>query len=412
MSTYRLDAQHYGTRWGRVFFDACLPAGTSLSVRAVTSDEDEVTDPLPPQPPGRGARPVPHEEQTPPLPSRTALDGAGWLPVVPADPAGAGMADRASTWTAYEGGVDAPPGRYLWLEVELTGTESTSPRLRSLRVERPGHALLRSLPRMYSSVESEAGFLHGFLTGPEGLLHDLDAAADGRARIVDPRTTPDDLLPWVASLVGLVPDRRWDETATRELVAALFALHTRRGTQGSLERLLTIALRRPVRIVERWRLRGLGGPVLGLEPEGLHAPTVLGRARVAGMLGRVTLGASVRDGSSDSAGVPGSTVAYEQTAHRFSVLVPGRLDREQRAIVTDLLGRDRPSHTLGDICELGDGLPVGRLRVGLTAYVSGSRSGASGNLLGGQRLGAGLRAGAPACGARVGDARVGGVRVG
>ncbi len=46
----------YRTRWGRVFLDACLPAGTAVALRFVTTDDDDVLDPIPATPPARGAR--------------------------------------------------------------------------------------------------------------------------------------------------------------------------------------------------------------------------------------------------------------------------------------------------------------------------------------------------------------------
>ncbi|RZT17534.1 phage tail P2-like protein [Kribbella sp. VKM Ac-2569] len=408
VTTYRLDSGNYRTRWGRVFVEACLPTGTTLALRCVTSDDDDVEDPVEDIRPRRGDRPLREPEQTPPLaPSRTMGD-ASWLPVVTrrrnavldtVDPGGVSGAD----WTTYESGVEAPPGRYLWLEIELTGTERTSPRLRALRVERPGHSLLSALPRTWSSVDEEADFVHGFLTPAEGLVHDLDTAAAGRAVLVDPGTTPDAMLPWVASLTGLVLDRRWPEDARRRLVAEVFQLYARRGTQAALERTLTLYLGRKARIVERWRLRGLGGAVIGLGPDGLQAPTAGGNSRAAGMLGHFTVG-----------GETPTTSSYRRFAHRFTVLVPGCLTVEQRTVTRQLLRHHQPAHTMAEICELGDGLPVGRLRVGLTAYV-GPRTGRPSAVLGQARLGVGGIVGVPACGARLGDpdgSRVGRVRVG
>jgi len=80
-------------------------------------------------------------------------------------------------------------------------------------------------------------------------------------------------------------------------------------------------------------------------------------------------------------------------------------------VVGDIVGAHKPSHTIGDVCELGDGLPVGRLRLGLTAYV-GPRAGRSTSMLGGSRLGHGSTLGTAEVGSRVGETRLGGVRVG
>lgn len=402
VTSYRLDSDSYRTRWGRVFLYACLPTGTSLEVRAVTADEDDVADPPPASPPARGYRPVRDPDRTPPLPSAADLEAVDWLPVVRVRQGGMlGALDPVGAeWARYETGVDAPPGRYLWLQLRLTGTERTAPRVRSVAVERPGHALLNALPRMYSSDDVQADFLHGFLTPAEGMLHDLDAAAAERRVLLDPATVPAEAMAWLASLAGIVLDLRWPEEARRALLAEVYPLYARRGTAAALERLLRLYLGRDARIVEQWRLRGLGGGFLGFDPRGLDSPTVAGTTRRAGMLGHFTIGGRLPD-----------TDSYRRFAHRFTVLVPGCLTAEQREVVGDIVRTHKPSHTLGEICELGDGLPVGRLRIGLTAFVA-PRRGRRMPTLGSVRLGPGSTLGAPTEGSRVGSVRVGKVRVG
>jgi phage tail-like protein len=402
VTTYRLDSGSYRTRWGRVFLAARLPTGTSVRVRCLTSDEDTVADPIPASPPTRGGRDVPEPDQTPPLPSTAALEDDGVdVEVVrrPSSPT-ASPTVSASDDTTYECPVAAPPGRYLWLRLELTGTEHTSPQLTSIQVERPGHQLMTSLPRSWSGVESDAEFLHRFLTPPEGVLHDLDTAAAERSVLVDPRTTPGDALPWLASFAGLVLDARWPEQARRRLVAQAYQLYARRGTLSVLEQILTLYLGRQARIVERWRLRGLGGAVLSLEPQGLDAPTVGGNTRAAGMLGHFTVG-----------GETASTSSYRRFAHRFTVLVQGRLTEEQRVVVGSIVERHKPAHTAVNVCELGNGLPVGRLRIGLTAYV-GPPPRRPSAVLGQSEVGRDATVGSQLCGARVDETRIGRVRVG
>ena len=65
--TYRLDSGDYLTRWGRLFLDACLPPGTRLGVRFVTTDDDAVLDPTSPSPAARGSGSLPDPQATPPL---------------------------------------------------------------------------------------------------------------------------------------------------------------------------------------------------------------------------------------------------------------------------------------------------------------------------------------------------------
>ena len=213
LTTYRLDAGAYRTRWGRLFLDACIPPGTDVSVRFLTSDDDDVPDRLPWTQASRGARQVRFPELTPPLPSQALLKT---LPAaeplfrrprgseLPWSQTGTGLA-----FQTYEAPVAAPPGRYLWLILELSGTARTSPQVRALRVEHPGHRLGERLPRAWTRQEPDAAFLQRFLAPAEGMLNELDERAALRAVLLDPTATPSEALAWLGSLLGLVLDRRW-----------------------------------------------------------------------------------------------------------------------------------------------------------------------------------------------------------
>jgi len=363
--SYRFDSGQYRTRWGRVFLDACQPAGTAVTIRFLTSDVDDVADPVPASPPDRGAMAVPHPEATPPLPSKQQLDAAGepmslflrpngrerpWQQIPLGDP-----------YETYETTVQAPPGRYLWLELTLAGTVQVSPRVHAIRIERPGHALLRALPKAWSRDDIQADFLQRFLGAPEGMLYELQLRAALRNILVDPQSTPQEALSWLASFAGLVLDRRWSEAAKRTLIAEAYPLFRRRGTNAALTRTVAIYLelnRSPV-IIEEWQFRGLGGTVLGLSPQGDAAPAIGGDARQSGALGHFTVGGQrVRQDS------------YTRAAHRFCVLIPGTLSQEQREVVRSLVGQHRPAHTLYRVLELGPGMRAGdRLRLSLTAFV-------------------------------------------
>ncbi|MEV7888947.1 phage tail protein [Streptomyces sp. NPDC002817] len=399
--TYRLDSGAPRTRWGRLFLDACIPPRTDVRVGFVTSDDDEPPgDPLPWLPADRGSGTIRRPDLTPPLPSGILLDAARapggrtllrrptgregpWAQI----PAG----DRYET---YETPVIADPGRYLWVVLELSsGTAALTPRVRALRVERPGHQLLRQLPRTWSRDDGDADFLQRFLAPAEGMLHELDERAARRELLVDPSAVPQEALQWLASFAGLTLDRRWPENARRTLIASAYRLFRRRGTLASLTEMLGIYLGREPVIMERWRLRGVPGGVLGGTPGGGAVAPVLGRIRVGGT-------------------GPGED-GYRTAAHRFTVLVHTALSAEQLSVVRTILDLDKPAHTLYDICELGCGMRVGRqAHLGLTAVV-GPGAGWGPAIVGQVAVGGDGIVGIPAAGARVHQtSRVGEVRVG
>lgn len=403
--SYRFDSGRYRTRWGRMFVDACLPPGTSVTAQFLTTDTDDVLDPIDPSAPSRGAVGVSHPELTPPLPSAMLLSSLGDPTPVYRRPTGSEQPWTSSSSPGevetYESPVAAPPGRYLWVKLVLQGNEQVTPRVEAVRIERPGHRLLDSLPRSWSRGEDDADFLQRYLTPLDGFLHDLDWQAAQRAILLDPRSTPDEALPWLASFAGLVLDRRWSDEARRTLVAEAYQLYARRGTKSALLRLLEIYLGRPPTLVEAWQLRGLAGVVLGAGPDGLEAPVVGGSARATGTLGRFTVG-----------GAQAHPDPYERTAHRFTVLVPGRLSDEQRSIIQRIVVEHRPAHTACDICELGSGMRVSRLRIALTSFIGPTTDWTSA-VIAQTRVGADGVVGTPALGSRVGASTgVGKVRVG
>jgi phage tail-like protein len=404
--TYRLDSSRYRNRWGRLFVDACIPQGTTITAQFITSDADEVDDPLTPSRPGRGDFAVRHGDLTPTLPPRSSVESLD-------PPRGLHRRSEGREWPwaqidaddsleTYESPVAAPPGRYLWVVLSLAGTASTSPRLRTMRIEATGHRLVEQLPRILAPTELESDFLHRFLEPAEAVLRDLDARAATRHILVNPESTPQEALAWLGSFAGLVLDRRWPLAARRQLVAQTFGLFALRGTVTCLERILTLYLGRPVHVIENWRLRGLGGGILGEPAPGPRPPGILGGLRVGGQLGKFTVGGTV----------PGRN-GYSATAHRFTIVVPVNLDDQQRAVILSIAESHKPAHTVFGICEMGDGMRVGRgTRLDLTTVV-GPGNGWGDATLGDSLLGSDRVVGTPAIGARVGQSTSSaGVRVG
>jgi hypothetical protein len=134
-----------------------------------------------------------------------------------------------------------------------------------------------------------------------------------------------------------------------------------RGTLPGLQRFLAIYLGYDVTILEKFRLRGLGGALLGATSGAAFTSSVLGAGfRVGGAIDSAT--ATSLQGTLQD--------AFTTHAHRFSVLIPGTLTDEQRAVVLEVLRVHRPAHTLFEICPIGSGMRLGRgLHVGLSSIV-------------------------------------------
>ncbi len=371
LTSFLLDAKAHQTQWGRLFIDACVPPGTTLSVACITLDELPDTGPFAPRraPPGLAADvaalrapelspPMPLAELVPPdheaLPQRLHRRAVG---------AEQPWATTPEGYETYEAPIDAPPGRYLWLVIELTGNGRRSPQVRHVRAEHPSHDLLKRLPKVFSRDAMSRDFLRRYLAMFEGHLYELQMRAAFREVLLDPSATPKEALAWLAGFVGLMLDDRLDTEAKRVLVEEATRLFRFRGTPAMLQRLLEIAIGVEPRIIERYRLRGVGGAWLGGTDDRLSTSVVGVGLRVGGRVGQ--------PGSHRLEDAPAD--AFKLHAHRFVVVVPTALDGERRALVEDLIRIHRPAHTLFELCTVSQGMRVGvGLHVGMTSLVGHS----------------------------------------
>ncbi|GGR98335.1 hypothetical protein GCM10010169_48630 [Micromonospora fulviviridis] len=385
VDTYTLDSLAYQQTWGRVFVEACVPPGTDLTVGFATTDDppDGATGPI--TPPDTATTLL---ARTQPLHRRETGRELPWAPLDPHD-----------RYEVYEAPVSALPGRYLWVRLGLAGTSRATPRIRALRAEFPSHDLLRKLPRSYRRDPAAASFLRRYLALIDGLLTDMERRAGERDLLLDPRGAPDELLPWLASLIGLTLDERWQAAARRTLLTEAVCLYRKRGTVAGLRRLLEIYLQCPVAIVEEFRLRGSGGAFVGGDTgdPGPASAVVGSTLRVGGEVAR----------NPDTSPAD----AFRLHAHRFAVLIAGDLDCDRLAVVRDLLDLHRPAHTVASVCTVGVGMRVGvslHLEVstivgpssGFVPAVVGASAAGPATILGRGR--AGIRAG----GARLGEGTV------
>jgi phage tail-like protein len=388
--TFRLDAGEYQAAWGRLFLDACIPVGSAVRVFTLSSDESFEEPALPRDPPGNLATVVVRRpDLSPPMPPVSLFPEAPeWFPLHRRE------SGRELPWVqpatgdvfiTYEAPVMAGAGRYLWVALELTGNSRVSPRIRSLRAEHPGHDLLRRLPKTFSREEPDAAFLRRFLALFDGLLSEMEGRAAARQVLLDPYATPDDMLAWLASFMGMALDERWPVEKRRELVAWTAWLFRFRGTVAGLKKFLEIYLGEAPILLEEFRLRGLGGAVLGGGGTATSSAVLGGGFRVGGSIGEP--GELPLAGTLDD--------AFKLHAHRFTVLVRAILSDEQLAVVNEILDVHRPAHTLVQLCTVGAGMRVGR---GLHLEISSTvgRTGGFATLqLGAAALGRGSLLGRP-----------------
>ncbi|WLE98046.1 MAG: phage tail protein [Candidatus Electrothrix communis] len=404
VTTFRLDSNRFQTVWGRMFIDACIPKGTEVRVRCLALDEvPEHAERVYREPPVNTVNAVIHRpDLSPPMPPEKFLAEISEFHPLHRRSMGSEIpwrsAESTDSFVTYEAPVIAGPGRYLWVVLELKGTTRLTPKVRSLRIEYPAHDLLRRLPRIYSRDEESADFLRRYLAIMEGSMREIDLRAVYRHVLLNPEAAPQERLEWLAGFIGLALDKRWPLAAQRTLIRNGAWLFRFRGTVNGLKRFIEIYLGRSVEIVEHFKVRGLGGAIVG-EKDALASGAVLGAGfRVGGKVGEAQA-VSVNEERIED--------AFDSHAHRFSLVIPISLDQEQREVIEHILALHRPCHTIYDICSVDAGMKAGiGLYLGLTTMVG--RSSGFGELRAGAScLGRRDIIGRPGSGTRPGSSRVG-----
>jgi phage tail-like protein len=105
---------------------------------------------------------------------------------------------------------------------------------------------LRYLPAIYQEDELMGRFLMLF----ESFWAPIEQQIDHLSLYFDPRMTPPDFLPWLASWINLVLDEGWPEERRRLLLRSAASLYRKRGTRRGLEEYLGIYTGGKAEIVE------------------------------------------------------------------------------------------------------------------------------------------------------------------
>jgi phage tail-like protein len=300
-----------GCVWHRLFLDAEVPDGCAVSVAVRAADDAALLERLPFVP-----QPTPY------------LRGAGaelpfhdpWADV--RRPVGA----RTGTWELL---FQRACGRYLQLELTVTGTGRTGPSLRALRAWFPRFSYVQAyLPEAYQVDDDPDRFLERMLANPEGLLTEQEQRIESAWMLVDPSTAPVAALDWLASWMGLQLEPQWDTARRRFLLRNVHRLYRIRGTVGGLRALLRLYLG------------------CSLDEDVVFAPLPLPDDPA-----RIVEGAA---------------------PHRFRVLVPFALDEDQAAMVGRIVEAARPAHAAFEVRSHSGLLVVGEAQVGIDTLLGES----------------------------------------
>ncbi|MCA1785073.1 MAG: phage tail protein, partial [Desulfobacteraceae bacterium] len=273
-----IDSGDPHTVWHRLLLEAHLPKGTGVIVHVSVSENREDLE----NNPERfdhyfGAAPGPGD-----APRGTWVSDTSEVPFFPgllADetPKDGTVGVFGVLIQRYGYEIRSLKGRYLKIDMTLTGGGQATPEIAALRIYYPRFSYLdRYLPELYretdvrqrAQITGQAGgsdFLQRFLCLFEGMLTDMENRVAASHMLTNPACAPAQALDWLGQWVALSDNNDLPEERKRLLIREATALYRKRGTIKGLARTLELVtgLDGEFVLLEDFRLRRTFATILG-----------------------------------------------------------------------------------------------------------------------------------------------------
>ncbi|MGC1494431.1 MAG: phage tail protein [Sulfitobacter sp.] len=380
-----------GFVWHRIYIEADIPKGTQIKVFAQSWDRDEEDlneEGLPQHLHIFGS--VEEAGTTPrgvwvDMPSEHA-HGKNHLP----NPER--RKDRTGLFTCLMQSTQRDQtrieGRFLRLRVELVGNGAATPRLYALRVWGPRFSYRdKYLPELYTITKGPGAlgsdFLDRFLGMFESVLTPMEGEIAQTWRGASAQSAPADALDWLGGWLGVTPDSALGEAGKRRLIAGAAEQSKWHGTLRGLETALDIATDGGVRygrvvVLENFVLRRTFATILGADFDDRDDPLTRGtRGNANSMLGpgffvghedEKTLFALLRpevlehdltDPGERAEAARQLEEFEDDAAFKVTVLVHDGTDGRERGLISNVIGREVPSHVSAEIFDAPQSLLLG-----------------------------------------------------
>jgi phage tail-like protein len=258
----------------------------------------------------------------------------------------------------------SPPGRYLYMRIDMKGNGRETPKLARLRIYFPRMGYLSYLPAVYQQDAQSKDFLQRFLAICERFFDSVEGSIENMWTYFNADGVPaDEFLNWLGSWIGMSFHPSLPVARRRALLRNAPELYRRRGTAAGLQLLLALALglKDEARILEHFCLRNW--MQLNTEAD-LDNHSRLWGLRIVDRLHleeNSRIGDFALIGTGDPLRDP-----FNVFAHRFSIFLPADKVRttEQQELLRYYIDAEKPAHTSYTICPIEP-----RLRVGIQATV-------------------------------------------
>ena len=311
------------------------------------------------------------------------------------DPGAGDWIDLPSS-TGLIGNLFADSGRYLWVRITLLSSDGkASPKLQQVRAETPGENYLDELPGMYQRDD-----LDGTLAK---MLAQFRAQFDRSERILDslPSRLSIDFahdrdLPWLAGWLGFELPAGLSIVEQRALLHRVVALYDRRATRFGVAEFVHVYTGVRPRIIEAFAERRIWqldiSSTLGFDtalapenPLGMVVSDVDRLSTTDPAYGcaepaRLTIGSIIVGAGGPVAAANIGAPLFDETAHRFRVMVPAWQAPESalQDAIRDVLDAEKPAHTAYDLCFFDAAMRVGmQASIGVDTVVAAPPSAGS-----------------------------------
>lgn len=145
-------------------------------------------------------------------------------------------------------------GRYLWIKLELHGSEQHSPILNKIRLYYPRMSFLEYLPAVYQEDPASKDFLERFLSIFGTLYDGMESRIGQISAQFDVDHAEGDFLRWLAGWLALPVDETWSQKGLRNVIKLVPELYPLRGTRQGIERMVEAYTGEKPLIVEQFEI--------------------------------------------------------------------------------------------------------------------------------------------------------------
>ncbi|MEE9432861.1 MAG: hypothetical protein V3V15_01305 [Sphingorhabdus sp.] len=293
-----IDSGVAGTVWHRIYADAALSDGGSISLQLHASDQSAAPDIAADEGSAEWALHAIGKRQT--ADDSTAAAMAAWLPQssevgnAPSTLNCPVRPEKSGLFTLLlqnpHSRVRRIAGRYLWITLGMSGNSLSSPELSALRVYSGRQSLRdRYLPDFYheqltGTDASDSGpatrndFLERMLESFEGAFTEIEGRIANAWQMTDPACAPDAALPWIGQWIAEDIDAAEAPARARQRLLAAPHCASLHGTQGGLMAALELAT--GGRVISGGQIERGGG----VPPPGSLAMARFGDTKLRGLL--------------------------------------------------------------------------------------------------------------------------------